>query len=81
MMMAFLAAPRWTMMRIPMVPHATISLVSGVQEGGCDGAWRNKAQRTRWIDGSEHEEVGKEPAERPGCPEMMRTRATSPIAV
>jgi hypothetical protein len=54
--------------------HATISLVLGVQEGGCDGAWRNSrvmAQRTHdgWIDGSEGEEVGKEPAERPRCPQ------------
>jgi hypothetical protein len=24
-----------------MAPHAIISLVLGVKEGGCDGAWRN----------------------------------------
>jgi hypothetical protein len=52
--------------------HATISLVVGVQEGGCDGASRNSrvtAQRTHdgWIDESEGEEVGKKPTEWPGC--------------
>jgi hypothetical protein len=55
MMMAFLAAPLWTMMRIPMLPHATISLVLGVQEGGCDGAWRNMG------DGSTHDGGSMDP--------------------
>jgi hypothetical protein len=55
MMMAFLAAPLWTMMHILMVPHATRSLVSGVQGGGCDGAWMNTG------DGSTHDGGSMDP--------------------